>query len=346
MMEIDRLLLYPFEKGHLQWPQEGDAHKICLYGAAYQEAFREIVNCDPVTPFKTVANGWEEKGYSVDYTPMGEAEYDICLCHLSPQKEAAKGQIAACLTTTKPDGIVVFMAANNAGGNRIEKWVSEIGLKGQSLSKNKCRIVWVEKTATINNKILQQWQSFDMPQYIEVGDSAFYTWPGIYGWNKVDAGSVLLNSYIPDDISGVGADFGCGYGYLSVKSLQKPAQTIKKLYVMDADWRALHVCRKNIEDIAPVCHVTPLWCDLRYRVERLPVLDWIIMNPPFHDGKKTDHDIGIDFIKNAYASLKVGGHLYMVANAHLPYEDVLKKTFRSVIKETEENGFKVFVAVK
>ena len=75
-------------------------------------------------------------------------------------------------------------------------------------------------------------------------------------------------------------------------------------------------------------------------------LDFIVMNPPFHEGKKTNVEIGKAFISNAFEELKSGGILYMVANAHLPYEAVLSEKFSTIEKKFEGQGFKIFAAVK
>ena len=135
---------------------------------------------------------------------------------------------------------------------------------------------------------------------------------------------------------------GCGYGYLSMQLLKKPGHDIQKLYVIDTDIRALQAAQKNLEEH----EIEYLWQDLRKAPENIGPLDFIIMNPPFHAGKQTSHDIGIDFIKSAYGCLKSGGRLYMVANMHLPYEDILKNTFKNVIKMVEKDGFKIFEAQK
>ena len=83
---------------------------------------------------------------------------------------------------------------------------------------------------------------------INTQDMNFYTKPGVYGWNKIDQGSKILIENISNDLSGVGADFGCGYGYISTKILNGNNQ-IKKLYAIDADANAIKCCQKNFTKV-------------------------------------------------------------------------------------------------
>ena len=54
-----------------------------------------------------------------------------------------------------------------------------------------------------------------MRQIKEIKGQNFTTQPGIFGWDKIDQGSKLLINHISNDLYGHGADFGCGYGFLS-----------------------------------------------------------------------------------------------------------------------------------
>ena len=48
--------------------------------------------------------------------------------------------------------------------------------------------------------------------------------PGVFSWNRIDPGSALLAQTLPA-LSGKGADFGCGVGYLAHTVLASPAVT-------------------------------------------------------------------------------------------------------------------------
>ena len=55
--------------------------------------------------------------------------------------------------------------------------------------------------------------------------------------------------------------------------------------------------------------------------------DVIVMNPPFHDGRDADPMLGLKFITTAAMSLRSTGDLWLVANKHLPYENLMAETF-------------------
>ena len=52
------------------------------------------------------------------------------------------------------------------------------------------------------------------------------------------------------------------------------------------------------------------------------------------------------FITAAGRMLRRSGTLYLVANRHMPYEEVLRAAFRSVKPLADEAGYKVFEARK
>lgn len=171
----------------------------------------------------------------------------------------------------------------------------------------------------------------------------FFSRPGVFSWDRIDRGSALLAETIPPGaLAGNGADFGCGFGYLAASALERnPA--IAEIHCIDADARAIESCRRNIP-AGTDAHF--IWADIARRGSRnLPErLDWIIMNPPFHEGARTAPEAGIAFIAAARECLRSGGQLWMVANAHLPYEKALAEFFPAGRKVCEKDGYKVFHA--
>ena len=75
-------------------------------------------------------------------------------------------------------------------------------------------------------------------------------------------------------------------------------------------------------------------------------LDFVVANPPFHDGGAEDRALGQAFIDRAAKSLRTGGTLWMVANRHLPYETTLNAAFKTVRPVVEAEGYKIIEAKK
>lgn len=338
-LQISSLLELPFKEGVLSYPS--DSENVLLYNTSYWLAADQLKSCDVVQNFYPYALEWGNHGFKVSTAIDESKAYDFILCAASKQKEAALFQIANALKHLNKKGLLVVVAANDAGGKRLEKWMGEFGLNVTSLSKSKCRIVWGVKES-VNEAVLQKYYEAGLPQEIAINDQNFTTQVGIFGWSKIDQGSKLLTQNLPSELKGVGADFGCGYGFLS-KYILGNADKINHMTAIDADFNALECAKKNLEKFDNVDY---RWEDLTTSQNIPNNLDFIVMNPPFHVGKKVESDIGQRFIVNAATCLKPKGVLYMVANMHLPYEKTLQENFSNIENLKEENGFKIFKAIK
>jgi len=251
--------------------------------------------------------------------------------------------LACAAAYLEPGGLLVCAAHNLAGGGRLKKDLQKAGFETCDLSKYKCRVVWARNEGALDQGLLGAWREGGAPQPIIGG--AFISQPGLFGWDKIDLGSALLALNLPEGQRGIAADFGCGYGYLSAALLEKSPE-LSALYAIDSDERAVRLCVRNMAARAQNVAFTALWDDLTAPQHRLPPLDLVVMNPPFHTGKQTVSTLGRTFITQAASRLKKGGALWMVANVHLPYEDDLRALFRSTDIITQEQGFKIIHATK
>lgn len=165
----------------------------------------------------------------------------------------------------------------------------------------------------------------------------FVTQPGVFSADGVDPASRLLAAALPGKLGRHVADFGAGWGFLGAEILKH--DKVQTLDLIEADHIALDCARLNLDDARARFH----WADATdWKPDT--ALDAIVMNPPFHQGRKGVPELGQAFIRNAAACLTPGGRLYMVANRHLPYEQVLADSFREVSEIGGDGRYKIFQA--
>lgn len=240
--------------------------------------------------------------------------------------------IAGALRALKVGGELTVLAPKDKGGSRLAKELTAFGTDPQETFKQHHRICVVARPEQLVG--LDEALEAGAPRQ---GEGGLWTQPGVFSWDRIDPGTALLAEMLPV-LNGEGADFGCGIGVLSLAALASPKVT--KLAMIDTDRRAMEAAKHNVTDK----RAESLWADLRQM--SLSGLDFVVMNPPFHDGGRDDQSLGLAFIQKAAASLRKGGVCWLVANRHLPYEAALAPVFSAVTLKGQTNGYKVYEARK
>lgn len=242
--------------------------------------------------------------------------------------------LAQALRVLKVGGRLDVLAPKDKGGSRLKKELEAFGLEiGESAKAHHRRCV-VVRPAVVSG--VDEAITAGAPRLVPGLDA--WSQPGVFAWDRIDAGSALLAQHLLP-MKGAGADLGCGYGALATVVLRSPAVT--SLRLVDIDRRAIKVARKNVDDPRAAFE----WADARILVAAGD-LDFVVMNPPFHDGGAEDRRLGQAFIRQASSMLKKGGILWLVANRHLPYEAELNAAFKRVTPVSVGGGYKLFEAVK
>ena len=242
--------------------------------------------------------------------------------------------LALALRALRPGGKLDIMAPKDRGGARLKKDLQGFGLEGEETAKAHHRRIQLSRPEAVDG--LDAAIRAGARQRVEGLDA--WSQPGIFAWDRIDPGSALLAQHLPP-LAGVGADLGCGYGALATVALASPA--VASLRLIDLDRRAVEAARLNVQDPRASFE----WADVR-TLAVTGTLDFVVSNPPFHDGGEEDRRLGQGFIRQASALLRRGGVAWIVANRHLPYERELNGAFGRVRPVVEGAGYKVFEAVK
>ena len=280
------------------------------------------VQTSPLIPGSTEIEGLD--GQSVEaamiYAPPGVLE-----------RRYIVGQALRVLTV---GGRLDVLAPKDRGGSRLKKELEGFGLTFTEAAKAHHRRCIATRPETVEG--VEAAIAAGGPQ--KVAGLEAWSQPGVFAWDRIDPGSALLAAHVPE-LKGAGADLGCGYGALATVVLGSAG--VKTIRLVDLDRRAVEAARRNIDD----GRATFEWADARTLADSGD-LDFIVSNPPFHDGGAEDRRLGQAFIRKAAGMLRKGGVLWLVANRHLPYEAELNAAFKRVRPVADQGGYKLFEAVK
>ena len=302
----------------------GEATRRGVYGSPIERLKIDTEGAEQLSPFVPGAGALEALvagtlGGLVMVAPPGTVE--------------RRHAMALGLRALAPGAPFAILASKDKGGSRLGGELDAFGCRFEETGKRHHRICSGLRPAALVG--LDEAVAAGAPRLVEA--LGLWSQPGVFSWDRLDPGSALLIETLPA-LAGRGADFGCGLGVLSHAALTSPK--VKGLTLIDLDRRAVEAAKRNVDDP----RATVRWADLRTGPQGLANLDFVVMNPPFHQGGIEDQGLGEGFVATAAKALRRGGALWLTANRHLPYEGVLKPLFGRVEVRAEARGFKVFEA--
>lgn len=281
--------------------------------------------------FRPAFESYVAAGYTCQPT-LPEAERFAASVVFVPRAKA-EARLLVAQASAVTQGPVLVDGGKTDGIDSILKALRQRGETSAPISKAHGKIFWFQG----GSKDLVDW----MPAATTKVDG-FVTAPGVFSADGIDPASALLAQNLPEKLGRVVADLGAGWGYLSSQILSRAS--VEELHLVEADHVALDCARQNVADARAQFH----WADARSwkaPVQTKPVqINTVVMNPPFHTGRSAEPELGQAFIAAAAKILTASGHLWMVANRHLPYETILSERFVAVNEVAGDNRFKVLHA--
>ncbi|ELY4869817.1 16S rRNA (guanine(1207)-N(2))-methyltransferase RsmC [Cronobacter sakazakii] len=173
----------------------------------------------------------------------------------------------------------------------------------------------------------------------QVDDLTIKTLPGVFSRDGLDVGSDLLLSTLSAHTKGKVLDVGCGAGVLAAVLASHSPKV--RLTLCDVSAPAVEASRATLaaNGFEGEVVASNVFSEIKGR------FDMIISNPPFHDGMETSFEAAQTLIRSAVRHLNIGGELRIVANAFLPYPNVLDETFGNHEVLAQTGRFKVYRAV-
>lgn len=235
-----------------------------------------------------------------------------------------------------PENTPVDVVGEHQGGiKRVPKILSELGMRCDKLDNaRRCSLFATRTVAMVQPD--NAWQTFDAL------DLKLVSHPGVFGHGKVDEGTRLMlesiETSLPKKQLSV-LDMGCGDGIISAWFAQRGHQVT----AVDVSAFAVEACRRTL--MANQLSGRVLESDV-YSALDGEQFDLIVSNPPFHQEREVTYAPSVRLIAEATNHLSAKGQLVLVANAFLPYPDVLARTFNGFETLADNRRFKVYRAGK
>ncbi|MGB0733337.1 MAG: methyltransferase [Pontibacterium sp.] len=189
------------------------------------------------------------------------------------------------------------------------------------------------------SKALDDKQYSILREAISHRDTQFISKPGVFGWNKIDAGSAYLVenfTLFSADLKNFkqALDLGCGYGFLSCQLNSH----FEHIVATDNNAAALSACAANFSTMNINGVVVPSDAGSELETNRF---DLILCNPPFHSGFSTNSNLTHKFVQNASRLLSDQGVACFVTNLHIPTERIASQWFSDVEFVAQNAHFKL-----
>lgn len=279
------------------------------------------------------AMGEENAHYGLTATAESVAGCDTLVYFWPKNKPEALFQLENLLSLM-PVGTDVFVVGENRSGVRsaeqiVEGWVTLAKID----SARRCGLYHGRLDEQPVFDANAWWNEYDL------GHLTIKTLPGVFSRDGLDAGSNLLLSTLKPHMKGKVLDIGCGAGVLSAMLASFSPKV--RLYMTDVSAAAVEASKATLaeNELEGEVFASNVYSDVTGR------FDMIISNPPFHDGMQTSLDAAQTLIRGAAKHLNMGGELRIVANAFLPYPQILDETFGSHEVLLQNGRFKVYRAV-
>ncbi|QGM81026.1 16S rRNA (guanine(1207)-N(2))-methyltransferase RsmC [Otariodibacter oris] len=263
-----------------------------------------------------------------------EDSADLAVFYWTKNKQECQFQLLQWLSNAPIGQEMLIIGENRSGVRSVEKMLEPFGDIAKIDSARRCGLYHFSLQTQPDFNYNSFWKSYRL-QSLNV-----FALPAVFSSAELDSGSQLLLSTFDkaDRLKGKVLDLGCGAGVIGGFLKQQFPKI--KLTMSDVHAMAIESSKRTLAENELEGHV--IASDVFSHIpERF---DLIVSNPPFHDGVDTAYRAVESLILQAKQHLSKGGELRIVANAFLPYPDLLDHAFGSHTLLAKSNKFKVYSA--
>ena len=239
------------------------------------------------------------------------------------------------------DATIYVVGEKKGGVKSCEKQIKLYSPKANKLDAARhCQLYSAWFNGQICDKQMDDWFAI-RPTTITIAEQSvdlnLYSLPGVFSASGVDEGTQLLFDTMTA-VKGKGLDFGCGCGVISAAVAKR---FDCELIAVDVDALAVASSNKTFE--ANAINATAIASNgLSEVIDKGKQFNFIVTNPPFHTGLKTDYGITEAMLKQAKRITQAKFTIWMVANAFLPYPELFNRYIQAVVIKNKNKRFNIY----
>ncbi|OOF64946.1 16S rRNA (guanine(1207)-N(2))-methyltransferase [Rodentibacter pneumotropicus] len=270
---------------------------------------------------------------AVKFSIEFQGKADLIVYYWTKNKQEVQFQLLQLLSNSAEEQEILIIGENRCGVRSVEKILAPFGDIAKIDSARRCGLYHFSLKKRPHFSLQTYWKTYHHPQ---LQGLTIHSLPGVFSANELDAGTALLLSTLNHPIKGKVLDLGCGAGVIG--SIIKKANPKAAITMADIHAMALESARKTLAEnqLEGAVFASDVFSDIEGK------FDLIISNPPFHDGIDTAYRAVKTLITQAKWHLNQRGELRIVANAFLPYPDLLQQHFGKFEVLAQTSKFKVY----
>lgn len=289
--------------------------------------------------------GFTTRFNDFDCSDIADNSLDKIFYRVSKEKPVVHHLLNQAWRCLKPGGQLILAGYKNEGTKTYIEKIAKLLGSGKNIEKN----------GPVYSAALSKYTEYDATQLLDDSDYRssrliapnsgleLLSKPGLFGWNKLDSGSVLLIeqlkqlSPLPNALNSC-VDLGCGYGYLTIAAASLDiCKNINHWILTDNNAAALQLAQQNLQYNQLNGEVIAADAGKSIRAKA----DLLLCNPPFHQGFGIDGDLTDKFLINAKHLLAPQGIALFVVNQFIPLERKAVSLFSKIKLVVDNGSFKV-----
>ncbi|UAY77979.1 16S rRNA (guanine(1207)-N(2))-methyltransferase RsmC [Pasteurella canis] len=307
-------------------------NKSVLFAGGISDDFPQQINAKSVKIWSWYFD-YAKTQHTVDFCLEIDTQADLVIFYWTKNKQEAQFQLMQLLANAPVGQEILIIGENRCGVRSVEKILAPYGEIAKIDSARRCGLYHFCLKHSVNFIFEKYWKTY---QHMKLNGLTIYSLPGVFSANELDVGTDLLLSTFEQTIRGDVLDMGCGAGVIGAYIKQHNP----KVHITMTDIHATALASAKRTLVENKLDGEVVASDIFSHITGK--FDLIISNPPFHDGIDTAYRVVTELIDQAKWHLKQGGELRIVANAFLPYPDLLDQHFGSHQVLAKTNKFKVY----